>query len=351
MKLSRKNLGRVATTFLATAMLASLTAVPAMATDGVQGSTNETISTVQITKELTMPNDVVTSENMTFNFTLSGATATDETIVSDNVTLDVTSGTGTAAGTATFEAGVANGATQTVTFDISDFTFNAPGVYKYTIDEQALDDSSDYTDVTESLTVYLFVKDTNGDTAGGYAPYAAVVKNSDGTTKTETWENSYLTAATNQLTVNKVIAGDMASTNDVFSFTVSGLTGGRTYTLAGTNITDENDTVIAEENGTVTFTLKGGESWTIKGLVEGTYTVTEAPNNEGYTLTSMTNDTDDTTDGAQVDVDGTNDETTFTNTRNAVSPTGIVTNIAPYALLVVIAAAGCFVFLRKRNED
>ncbi len=33
MKLSRKNVGRIATTFLATAMLASLTAVPAMAVD------------------------------------------------------------------------------------------------------------------------------------------------------------------------------------------------------------------------------------------------------------------------------------------------------------------------------
>lgn len=42
---------------------------------------------------------------------------------------------------------------------------------------------------------------------------------------------------------------------------------------------------------------------------------------------------------------------TFTNTRDAVSPTGIAMNVAPYALLVVVAAAGCFVFLRKRRED
>ena len=42
---------------------------------------------------------------------------------------------------------------------------------------------------------------------------------------------------------------------------------------------------------------------------------------------------------------------TFINTRDAVSPTGIVMNVAPYALLVVVAAAGCFVFMRKRRED
>ena len=41
----------------------------------------------------------------------------------------------------------------------------------------------------------------------------------------------------------------------------------------------------------------------------------------------------------------------YENNREAVSPTGIVMNVVPYALLVVIAAAGCFVFLRKRDED
>ena len=51
------------------------------------------------------------------------------------------------------------------------------------------------------------------------------------------------------------------------------------------------------------------------------------------------------------DFKGENFEVTFTNTRDAVSPTGLVMDIAPYALLVIVAAAGCFVFLRKRRED
>ena len=50
------------------------------------------------------------------------------------------------------------------------------------------------------------------------------------------------------------------------------------------------------------------------------------------------------------DKEKTND-VAYTNTRNAVSPTGLAMNVAPYALLVVVAAAGCFVFLRKRRED
>ena len=47
----------------------------------------------------------------------------------------------------------------------------------------------------------------------------------------------------------------------------------------------------------------------------------------------------------------TADYVEFTNDREASTPTGIVMNVAPYALLVVIAAAGCLVFLRKRDED
>ena len=41
----------------------------------------------------------------------------------------------------------------------------------------------------------------------------------------------------------------------------------------------------------------------------------------------------------------------FNNNKESVTPTGIVMNVAPYVLLVVVAAAGCFVFLRKRRED
>ena len=40
-----------------------------------------------------------------------------------------------------------------------------------------------------------------------------------------------------------------------------------------------------------------------------------------------------------------------TNIREAANPTGLVMDIAPYVLLVVAAAAGCFIFMRKRRED
>ena len=87
------------------------------------------------------------------------------------------------------------------------------------------------------------------------------------------------------------------------------------------------------------------------GLGYQTQYVISGTKSDDYTDVTFT---DGTSTGEQtVDV-GTElkiDYVTFENDREASTPTGIVMNVAPYALLVVIAAAGCFVFLRKRDED
>ena len=41
----------------------------------------------------------------------------------------------------------------------------------------------------------------------------------------------------------------------------------------------------------------------------------------------------------------------YENSKNATTPTGVIMNVAPYALMVVIAVAGVAVFMRKRVED
>lgn len=366
-----KALGRVATTLVAGAMLTAL-ALPVYATDGVQGSTETTINSLTITKELQMPTNVVTSENVDFDFTLSGENAGEgETILSNNVSLDVTSGTGTATGTAHFNAGAKNGDTATATFSFSsNFSFSNPGVYKYKINEDDVSADTGYSDATNALYAYLFVKkadnpaaDTIGDSKDGMVIYAAVVTTNSTTAnkagaKTETWTNNYMTDATGSLKVTKNIDGTMASPNDEFTFTVSGLTPNRTYVVSGTGITaGSNDKITANAKGEYQFTLKATETRTILGLTANEYVVTETPSTEGYELTSVTgkdDDDEDISDGS-ADVTLTTEamtkEVVFVNTRNAVTPTGIVMNVAPYVLLVVVAAAGCFVFLRKRRED
>ena len=79
------------------------------------------------------------------------------------------------------------------------------------------------------------------------------------------------------------------------------------------------------------------------------YTVSETDyRSSGYTTKINDNEVREV---VNVTYDADNNDIAVVNTRNAVSPTGIVMNVAPYALLVVVAAAGCFVFLRKRRED
>lgn len=369
----RKNLGRVASTIVATALLASVATVPAFAEGGVQvGANDQSLSELKITKELNMPENVVTSGVAKFDFTLAPVTVTgEEKITSGGTTFDVKSGIGDSVTVedVTFEKGSDDGDTQTVTFSLNDFTaFTVPGVYKYQITEAA-DESNPvgFNDATTKLDVYLFVEDTNGATEGGIRIYAAVVsketEDADKTTgnaKTETWVNNYMMDATGSLTVTKEIAGAMASPNDVFTFTISDLTPNRTYVVEST-YDAEITSVVASEQGEATFELSADKSWTIKGLEAGEYTVKEADSGKGYTLTSVVADEGDTATnvneseklvGAEVNVVKDNEAgITVTNTRNSVTPTGIVMNVAPYALLVVVAVAGCFVFLRKRNED
>ena len=71
MKLN-KTFGRIATTLVATAMLASVAVVPAFATGEPQYEEGEFgTSTIQITKELIMPSEVNVPD-VTFSFDIYG---------------------------------------------------------------------------------------------------------------------------------------------------------------------------------------------------------------------------------------------------------------------------------------
>lgn len=171
------------------------------------------------------------------------------------------------------------------------------------------------------------------------------------------------------LKIEKVIDGTMASLNDEFTFTITGLDMSKTY-----NTSDRDVKLGKVGEGTVnTVTLNGGEDLIIYGVdAKEDYVVKENANDKGYSISAVvTNDKDEVleddvnytsadseklaqvvTNGVTVDVNvDKQTDVTFTNTRDAVSPTGLVMDIAPYVLLVVAAAAGCFIFMRKRRED
>ena len=180
------------------------------------------------------------------------------------------------------------------------------------------------------------------------------------------------TYKTYTLTITKKVEGTMADAGADYHFDVkfTGMPAGTKVTIgdakyeqaAANGALDIEDQISIQPGA-------NGASVVISGIPStAIYTVIEnLETTLGYDVSAVVNNTEKNTviEDAEKDTYTTtavslkngaadttiSDEITITNTRNAVSPTGIVTNIAPYALLVVIAAAGCFVFLRKRNED
>ena len=380
MKLN-KTFGRIATTLVATAMLASMAVVPAFAETGVLVPEGESaaLEKIEFTKELVIPADAVTP-TQTFTFNIEPVTdVTNETIdtktgakvtvrdgiigVDDagSVTIDVNDSR-----TAN-DDGITATVTDTVTINSDKMPggFTDAGVYKYKITEDDVTgaDADRYADKTEQLYLYLIVeRDSDADVDStqqtDYYIASAVLKNVGGD-KVDTYTNWYdlgegptPEVQTGALSVTKNVAGVMGSMGDQFTFTVSNLTALKSYKIQKND--EPEQTVQADENGTYSFDLGHNDTLTIKGLDEGYYTITEAADDstaKGYTSTFNKDDNQDT-EGTQGKVTKkVTNALICTNTREAVSPTGLVMDIAPYALLVVVAAAGCFVFLRKRRED
>ena len=401
MKLN-KTFGRAAATLVATAMLASM-AMPAYAETAI-GAPGAVQEQIKITKRLVMPEGVTTPVGKTFTFNIVGASGSGTiTTGTDNSVFDVKTapeGAGAVvvdnAGTATIadttrtpingEDGQPTGnvyvdATATLNLPTTDYL--DAGVYKYTITEDAVNVGSneDYVDHTTALDLYLFVEhvDTDSDevlddykiTGAVIYPKDAAANNSG---KSDIYTNYYMLDASGEskvgsLKIEKVIDGTMASLNDEFTFTITGLDMSKTY-----NTSDRDVKLGKVGEGTVnTVTLNGGEDLIIYGVdAKEDYVVKENANDKGYSISAVvTNDKDEVleddvnytsadseelaqvaTNGVTVDVNvDKQTDVTFTNTRDAVSPTGLVMDIAPYVLLVVAAAAGCFIFMRKRRED
>ena len=130
------------------------------------------------------------------------------------------------------------------------------------------------------------------------------------------------------VTVKKVLDGNMYDSNDKFDFTVNG-----------------NKDATLGNNEEKKYTVDYGS----------TFTVTEEDNSKGYELTSVVSNKNG---GKKIDngyeIDGVTAPTTitFTNTKTIQPPNGIITTIAPYAIMVVLAAgAGVyFVYSRRRRN-
>lgn len=260
-------------------------------------------------------------------------------------------------------------AKQTVTVDLSDITFTEPGIYRYVITEEASAAEGITNDAvsTRILDVYV-VSDENGNLsiAGNVLHKSEDIAGNTGgdygDKKDSGFTNSY---ATKDLTISKKVTGNQGFRNKYFAFTVkiSGaapetkydvdLTGATSGSIAGADATNPSS-LYAGVDGSVTetFYLKNGESIIVRGLTAGTkYTVSEE--NEDYTASWALDN------GGQIPGNSTGERSMggeshsveFTNHREGAVPTGILVDVAPYLIMVLIACGACaLLFGRKRRK-
>ena len=141
-----------------------------------------------------------------------------------------------------------------------------------------------------------------------------------------------------KLTVKKNVDGNMGNTNQEFKFT-----GGKIYNADKTEVRDG-------------FKLKHDKSETFKLKVGDDVSITEEPV-AGYETSYKVGDGSEvksnTYNYKKVEADSPNAVTViYTNKKQINPPNGIITTIAPYAIMVVLAAgAGVyFVYSRRRRN-
>lgn len=379
---ANKLMRTLAASAMSVALLAGVTVMPAMA-DGVTSGTP--VSSIPFTVTITTDgNSYEPDTNLTFSVT-KGNAGTVAMPTSDGEPQNVTVLEG-------IDGGVSIAAIDTdpattgdpsnsyenagsVTINAQSFQSAAPGIYHYVISQTAGNVEGMKYDASK-YDLYLYVQNGATGVDDHYVAYAVVVKQEDGqagTAKTDlAFENKYGTEDGNlvyDLTVKKVVEGDMGDkVNDTFDFTVT-ITGTGTnevYRIVYTNKDGEQKTVATSGQAVTLSGIKHEGVITVYGLsASDSFTVTEADNGKGYTIfadKSYENGGSSANDEADPDINqGSTIETTtmgerdhavaFYNVKNASTPTGVIMNVAPYALMVVIALAGVAVFMRKRVED
>lgn len=369
---AKRKIRRALVTMLSVALLAACTLMPAMAAS-VTGDGTNAVTGFTITKDLTKEANTMVP-NVSFSYTVSPVDPTQGetrngvpvTRGADNgVTYSGDDATGNPYGTAVFAPGNAldnrTTVSDTVDFGINANAFTIPGVYKYTITENTFDYDG-ITDETGTLYLYVYVENVNNNVQVTYTEVVNTDGGTSATAKTDTYTNDYDSQGNvlHDLTVYKVISGNAADLTASFSFdvTINGEGGEKYYVEIGTYTTDrgfvagsgENDHAILTSGTKGNFTLGNNQAIKIYGLdSDDSYTVEELNDNtNGYTLKINDVPNADGITRGTITADAT---VKFENNKAVSTPTGVIMNVAPYALMVVIAAAGAFVFLRKRAED
>lgn len=256
-------------------------------------------------------------------------------------------------------------AKKTSTVDFSGCTFTEPGIYRYVITETGTNQGVT-NDTADKRYLDVYVTDDNGTLkVSSYVLHAidSVVgmndsQGSDGNdkddSKSQGFTNSY---DTSDLTFRKEVAGNQASHDKYFEFTVkiTDAVAGTVYDVDVTNADETSGTnnatikdnadkenvkkLTVGQDGTVTqkFYLQHGQEIKIEGIAKDTkYDVTE--NKEDYKSTAA--GVKGYKDAVNGTIESTDLKTSYLNTRAGVIPTGVIMTVAPFAAVTLLGAAG-----------
>lgn len=242
-------------------------------------------------------------------------------------------------------------------FSLSGITFTEPGIFSFRVDESksvtmnTLSDRPLYNsyDTTFDSTKYKLKVEIGVAQDGKTLKLNAVWVEKDGAPgeKMDTFIfHNVSQKPTADLTVKKTVSGD--DTTGTFAFTIDKLQGAEGQYTVTTPAGDKTITVAAD--GSVTgdaVSLQNGETFVIKGLPAGTqYSITEQDPGEEYVVT--VGGTETKTASGELSEDGTTVE--FLNTLQQTAPTGILLDIAPFALLAVILVASGILLARRSRR-
>ncbi|MGI6526718.1 MAG: DUF7601 domain-containing protein [Caldicoprobacterales bacterium] len=211
------------------------------------------------------------------------------------------------------------------------------GVYTYPITEIAGNTAGMRYDSGE---YYLVVTVTNDpDNEGEFLRVLTLTDENN--LKTEAFQNSF---SAGDLTINKIITGNFADPDDVFTVTVTVTPDEGKVINSGPIVWNADEDDVVEEEGvyTATYTLKGGESVTIQNLpYDVSYTVVETRDTR-Y-------DAPKYDDNAQRAFNEAAIATTITNNRNIGIETGVNLDSLPYFIILALAIGGLAVFMVRRR--
>lgn len=339
---------RLAAAFAAVTLAATAFAVPAFAANTPVNGPSVTFDKYLVLDES------ANVPNATFKFTVSG-TGSENVTVGEAVFTPQTPTYDTVqrGDSLTLGEGKKYAAVE-VTADFSKVSFSAPGVYRYTIQENV----TTVPGVTADSKTYNIDIPVTTDNNGTLSIGAVVFDSGAAGTKATGFVNTF---GSTGLTLKKTVTGNQGDRNKYFTFTVAlaNAPKGSVYsvTLPTTDAYSPADptSITVGENGTATatFHLKHNQSLVINGLTEGVkYTITET-SEDGYTTTYKVNNggAQSGTATAQQNMGDTSQTVEFINDKQGTVPTGILLDVAPYAALAAFAgvALGLLAAGKKRR--